>query len=182
MRIKIGQGADLIWSMIMFTPFAGRAVSLAILVLLHGCAATPRTQQDPALEKEKAEVIQALNVYYRDFSSRRWTAFATHFWPGATITTIWRPPGEEAERVVATSLDEFIRQAPLGPDSRSIFEERMTGAEVRICGPLAQVWATYDAKFGDPGDIAEWSGIDAFTLMKHDGRWRIVSLAFAGDS
>jgi hypothetical protein len=24
----------------------------------------------------------------------------------------------------------------------------------------------------------QWQGIDAFTLMKHEGRWRIVSVAF----
>jgi hypothetical protein len=34
------------------------------------------------------------------------------------------------------------------------------------------------ARFGDSTDVATWRGIDAFTLMKHDGRWRIVSLAY----
>ncbi|MBW3554544.1 MAG: nuclear transport factor 2 family protein [Gemmatimonadetes bacterium] len=55
----------------------------------------------------------------------------------------------------------------------------MVEVAVTIEGPLAQAWARYEARFGDPGDVAEWSGIDAFTLMKHDGRWRIVSLAYA---
>jgi hypothetical protein len=26
--------------------------------------------------------------------------------------------------------------------------------------------------------FAAWRGIDAFTLMQHDGRWRIVALAY----
>ena len=55
----------------------------------------------------------------------------------------------------------------------------MTGAKVRFTGNLAQVWATYEARFGDPDDVQEWNGIDAFTLMKHNGRWRISSLAYA---
>jgi len=55
----------------------------------------------------------------------------------------------------------------------------MQQAEVRLYQDLAQVWANYKARFGEPGDVAEWSGVDAFTLMKHDGRWKIVSLAYS---
>jgi hypothetical protein len=43
---------------------------------------------------------------------------------------------------------------------------------------IAQVWAAYDARFGDPGDVQEWSGIDAFTLLRFEGRWRISSIAY----
>ena len=156
-------------------------VVFVCLAGIGGCAAPQPAAVDRAAELEKAEVRQALTEYYADFSARKWTAFESHFWPGATITTIWQPPEEPQERVVVTTIDEFIRLAPLGPDSRSIFEERMTAAEVRIQGSLAQAWATYQARFGDPGDVAEWSGVDAFTLMKHDGRWRIVAIAFASD-
>lgn len=124
------------------------------------------------------EVRAELDRYYADFSARDWPAFSGHFWPGATITTAWQPPEESAPRVVVTGVPEFVAQAPKGPGSKAIFEEKITGAETRIQGNLAQVWARYDAKFGDPGDVREWSGIDAFTLMKHDGQWKIVALAF----
>lgn len=131
-----------------------------------------------ATEATRAEVIDRLEHYYADFSSRDWDAFASHFWPGATLTTVWQPPGADASRVVVTGLDEFIAQAPQGPGSREIFEERMSGAKVLTHGNLAQVWARYEARFGDPGEITEWRGIDAFTLMRHDGEWRIVSLSY----
>jgi len=124
------------------------------------------------------EVHVQLERYYADFSARDWAAFAGHFWPGATITTTWQPQGEDLPRVVVTGVPDFVAQAPEGPGSKAIFEERMTGAETRIEGGLAQVWARYEAKFGDPGAVQEWSGIDAFTLMKHDGQWKIVALAF----
>ena len=127
-----------------------------------------------AVGEVRAELVR----YYADFSARDWSAFADHFWPGATITTRWQPPDEPAPRVVATTVPEFVAQAPRGPGSRAIFEERMTGSQTRLVGDLAQVWARYDARFGDPGDVREWSGVDAFTLMKHDGRWKIVALAF----
>lgn len=135
--------------------------------------ATPDTLRD--------QVLAFVEQYYADFSARDWERYAGYFWPGATLTTVWQPPGEPAPRVVTTSIEEFVAQAPEGPGSRQIFEERMTEAHVRAEGNLAQVWASYDARFGDPGDIQEWSGVDAFTLMRFDGRWRIVALAYSND-
>ena len=75
-------------------------------------------------------------------------------------------------------VDTFIARAPQGPDSKPIFEERLTGVVVRSHGNLAQAWATYTARFGEPGNVATWEGIDAFTLLRHDGTWRIVSLSY----
>lgn len=171
-----------------------RLLLLALGMTLPGChgrAASPPPATEPAMPaagdtpaRETAnsavrqDIIAELEAYYADLSGRDWNAFATHFWSGATLTTVWQPPDEEAPHVVITSLDEFIEQAPSGPGSREIFEERMLGAEVRVQGDLAHVWARYTARFGDPGDVAEWEGIDAFTLMRHDGRWRIVALAY----
>ena len=42
------------------------------------------------------------------------------------------------------------------------------------------MWARYTARFGDATDVREWQGIDALTLMKHEGRWRMVARAFTG--
>ncbi len=132
-------------------------------------------------ETARAEVLAELRQYYADFSARDWEAFASHFWKGASITTVWQLPGEPAERVVVTSIPDFVAQAPAGPGSKPIFEEKMTGAEVRVFQNLAHVWARYDARFGDQGSVMEWSGIDAFTLMKHEGRWKIVALVFSAE-
>jgi ketosteroid isomerase-like protein len=135
--------------------------------------ATPDTLRD--------QVLAVIEQYYADFSARDWPRYAEYFWPDARLTTIWQPPGEPAERVVATSITEFIAQAPQGPGSREIFEEKMTSAEALGSGDLAVVWAHYSARFGDPGDVREWTGIDAFTLLRHDGRWRIAALAYSND-
>ena len=142
-------------------------------------AALPSEEEDSS--GERGEVLAELRRYYADFSARDWEAFASHFWKGATITTVWQPPGEAAERVVVTSVPDFVAQAPAGPGSKPIFEETMRDAQVRVFQNLAHVWARYDARFGDPGNVMEWSGIDAFTLMKHDGSWKIVALAFSAE-
>jgi hypothetical protein len=75
----------------------------------------------------------------------------------------------------------FVAPAPLGPDSKPVFEERLLGAEVRAYSNLAHVWAHYAVRFGDPDSVATWRGIDAITLMKHAGRWRIVALAYTDE-
>lgn len=127
------------------------------------------------------EILTEVNTMYADLSARDWDALATHFWPGATITTVFAPPGEEAPRVVVIPVPEFIAKGPEGPGSKEIFEERMTDARVLRYENVAVVWSSFAAKFGDPGEVMEWSGIDAITLMQHDGRWRIVSISFASD-
>ncbi|NIM51053.1 MAG: hypothetical protein GTO22_17690 [Gemmatimonadales bacterium] len=83
--------------------------------------------------------------------------------------------------MVVTTVPEFVEQAPSGPGSREIFEERMLSAEVHARADLATVFTRYRARFGDVGQVAEWEGIDSFALLKHDGEWRIVSLSFAAE-
>lgn len=103
------------------------------------------------------------------------------FWPDATLSTVWQPPSESSPRVVVTDIAGFIAAAPQGPGSRSVFEERPLSIEVRVGVGLATVWVRYAARFGDPGDVACWTGTDAITLLRHEGAWRIVSIAYAND-
>jgi hypothetical protein len=154
---------------------------VAALLVLAACRmeyVPPAEQHGPAFDLDTTAVLTELRAYYRDFSARNWRAFADHFWPGATIAVIWQPLGEDSARVVATTVPDFIAQAPAGPGSREIFEESMIDARIRRTGGLAQAWVRYRARFGDPGALEEWTGVDAFSLLRHRGRWRIVSLAF----
>lgn len=134
----------------------------------------------PTGQAARDSVLAELRAYYRDFSARDWEAFRDHFWTDATITTIWRPEGEAKERVLVQTAAEFAEAGPQGPGSREIFEEEMTShrADVDAAAGVATVWADYRARFGDPGEVMEWTGTDVFTLLRHDGRWRIASLVF----
>lgn len=126
-------------------------------------------------------VRERLNAYYSDLSDRSWDTFPDHFWPGATITTVWMPPGAAEPEVLTQTAEEFAVRGPVGPGSREIFEERPVSMEVQVRDGLAMAWVRYEARFGDPGDITEWQGTDAFTLLRHDGEWRITALAYAAD-
>lgn len=163
-----------------------RSSVLLLLATLSACgsgAPTGARQLTPGYlapgDPVREEILKELTEYYDHMSARDWKGYASHFWPGATITTIWQPADEPSSRVLITSVPDFIAQTPRGPDSKPIFEERMTDADVRATDNLAQVWAAYKASFGEPGKLDEWTGIDAFTLMKHEGRWKIVELTFA---
>jgi hypothetical protein len=159
----------------------GRA-AVSIFLLAVTSSACSRGSQDRYSDPvEERAVLAELEQYYSDFSSRDWEAYAGHFWPGADLTTVWQPAGEDEDRVIATTIDDFISQAPQGPGSREIFEERMIEAHIRIFNNLAQAWVRYGMRFGDPGEVAEWEGVDAFALLKHGGSWRIASLVFSSE-
>ena len=73
------------------------------------------------------------------------------------------------ERMSLTSWARFTSRP--GSD----FTERGFGATARVQDRVAQVWVPYDLYRGK-----EWShcGVDAFTLLKNEGRWRVASLIF----
>ncbi len=165
-----------------------RQIVLLVVTAVAGCTTTPagdpgvipapRAGQIDGLlaEKQRAAILAEITSYYRDLSARDWDAFASHFWRGAKVITIWEPD-DEGRRVVFNSVPEFIAEAD--PGSEVVFDETLANAQVHVSGNLAVVWAEYRVRFGEPGDVREWTGIDAFTLMKHVGIWKITSVAFA---
>lgn len=136
---------------------------------------------------EDSAIVAALDQYYDRFSRRAWRAFRSSFWPGGVIATRWHPPGRSAPQVDVQTLETFLRRTREGPDRLAVFAERMVHHEITQYGELAIVWATFEATFGRAGAAPETHyGVDAFQLLKHQGEWRIVSLAFTqelpGDS
>jgi hypothetical protein len=155
-----------------------RQLAVPLFLLASACAGGPPPNGQG--EGPLAEVYRELKAYYTDLSARDWSRFAGHFWPGATLTTVWAPKGETAPRVVACTVPEFVALAPEGPGSKAIFEEQMEYGSVRIENDLAQVWSYYTMKFGDPGDVQTTRGVDSITLLRHGGSWKITSIAYTG--
>lgn len=141
----------------------------------------PDSVASPPAATDTTAVLAELQAYYRDFSARDWEAFQSHFWPGADITTVWQRPGDTVSRVLVMPVPEFVAQAPQGPDSREIFEERPMSSRIDVQRDLATAWVRYHARFGDPGDVREWEGHDVFTLMRVGAVWKIVELAFTSE-
>ena len=87
--------------------------------------------------------------------------------------------GENGDRVVHTSIDDFFTHAPRDNPYGETFETWTIHANVSVYKELAQAWVWYGARLDDSGEVAEWDGVDAFTFLKHDGVWKIAALMFA---
>lgn len=74
------------------------------------------------------------------------------------------------ERLSLRTWGIYIKRIGVPP-----FTERGFDATVRVQDRVAVVWMPYDLYLGD-----KWShcGVDVFTLMKRDGRWRVASLIY----
>ncbi len=177
-----------------------RSLTILLLVTLTGCATTPvvdnapvpvatppplptqseaMSSQDRMDARERGLILAEVTAYYRDLTARNWDAFARHFWRGALVSMIWEPADESERRVDFISVPDFIAQLDLGEDSTLIFEQTMGTVEVHLEGNVAQVWSRHRVRFGEPGDVREWTDVDAFTFMKHVGLWKISSMALA---
>ncbi len=140
---------------------------------------TAEAQAEMMNARERALIVAEVTAYYRDLTARDWDAFARHFWRGAVVTMIWQPEDGSERRVDFISVPDFIAQIDLGEDSTLIFEQAMGTVELHFDGNVAQVWSRHRVRFGEPGNVREWTDVDAFTLMKHVGLWKISSMALA---
>ncbi len=74
------------------------------------------------------------------------------------------------ERLSLRTWGLYINRAGSGT-----FTERGFDATARVQDRVAQVWMPYDLYVGD-----KWShcGVDAFTLLKREGQWRVAALMY----
>ena len=150
---------------------------LCLMVVFPACGSDTGGSVDSP--QEEAAVRDLIGRYYQDFNNSDWDAVADHFWADADITTVWQEAGENSDRVVHTSIDDFFTSAPRENPFGETFEMLAVRANVSVYRDLAQAWVWYDAKLDSAGEVAEWDGVDAFTFLKHDGVWKIAALMFA---
>ena len=122
-----------------------------------------------------SEVITAIEGMYDDLSSRRWEALQGHFLAGATL--IFSDP-QAPKRITPAEFIEIVKK---NSEGKEVFEERMTHAWIRVHENLAFVWSDFAARIGTAIEFKTWSGVDAFTLIKVNGRWMISQIAVSRD-
>ena len=143
---------------------------------------TKQISEDSNKQSREDKMIKDfLKQNYIDFSNRDWNKFRAYFWENATITTIWKKPGESGPNIHVTTIDEFLKQTFNGPDSKPSFDEKMVSSQITQKGDLATAWTEYTTELGTGDSLERWKGIDLFSLMQFKGSWKIVSLAFKGD-
>ncbi|HKS16698.1 MAG TPA: nuclear transport factor 2 family protein [Planctomycetota bacterium] len=143
---------------------------IPLALLLASCMPIVPSQPNPG-----PEIVAAMEVMYDDLSARRWEALEAHFLPDAALVFA-TPSGPK--RMAPPKFIEMVRK---NVEGKEVFEERMEAASVRAHGDVAQVWSSFAGREGNGQDIRTWSGVDAFTLVKVDGKWKIALIAVSQD-
>jgi hypothetical protein len=131
----------------------------------------------PAAPPDDGGLVALLRDHYRAFGQREWAEVSAHFWKGATIVTIRQPRGGGAETVISTAIEDYVDEMKkLGNTDKIDFDLADPGVE--IDGVVAVARVAYKARTHAPNEPHPWRGADVFLLVRHDGNWRIASVAF----
>lgn len=141
-----------------------RSASVALFLLGFACAASAQSPRSP----DEAAAIAAADSLLAALSRDDKVALARFSTDSAILGYSAMRGG--AERVRVHSVAEVLAQP-----SPVRITERGFGATARVQDRLAQVWMPYDIYID-----GKWShcGIDAFTLLKIAGNWRVASLFY----
>jgi hypothetical protein len=139
------------------------SVALAVLVL----ALSARSARTQAVDAEARTVIAVADSVLAALSSGDGATLARLTLDSAVVGGAGLRNG--VERMSLRTWGPYITRT--GSD----FTERGFDESARVQDRVAMVWVPYDLYIG-----ATWShcGVDVFTMMKTDGRWRVASLIY----
>jgi hypothetical protein len=139
-------------------------IGLAVLVLQASIAA-----QDTAAER--AAAVAVADAALAAISRGDMIAFTDLMLPEAVAFPTVTREGVSRYRVRTRAEQRDAKMT-------AKVTERGWSPEVRVNGPLAMVWYPYDLYLD-----GQWShcGVDAFTLIKHEGLWRIATMAWSAE-
>lgn len=118
---------------------------------------------------ERTHVVAVADSALAAISRTDFVAF-TNFMLDSAVTFSSR----EVDGKSSVSFRTRMQQRAIQTSSK--YTERGFRPEVQISGPLASVWMRYD--FYVDGKFSH-CGVDAFTMLKSDGRWRIATLVWS---
>jgi hypothetical protein len=138
---------------------------LVVVLVLTFSGSLARAQ--PARSDEKV-VIAVADSVLAALSTRDGKTLARLTLDSAVVGGVGLRNG--VERVSLRTWGLYIH-----PSELPSFTERGFDATARVQDRAAQVWMPYDLYVGDA-----WShcGVDTFTLMKVEGRWRVAALIY----
>lgn len=164
-------------------PFLLAAATAAVLLAVPSAAAQSNTA-DPSDVATPEALVSALyeTVERAPGEHYDWDRMRTLFLPSARLIPNTEQTGGEF-RVLTP--EEFIAwidgiTAVGGPDDRGFAEEQIA-AKIERFGDVAHVFSTYQKRFhGDSRILGH--GINSIQLVRHDGRWWVVSIAWDEES
>jgi hypothetical protein len=143
--------------------------TLVLVAVVGGLMADARAQPPQTSAAERDAVIRAVQGLFDGMRTRDTAALRVLLLP-ELVTVAVRDGDQPVIRKM--TVDQFIANIGRGGEQ---LNERMWNPEVRIDGPVAQLWAPYDFRVG-----ARFShcGHDSFQLVKTDRGWVITGLIY----
>lgn len=139
---------------------------LAGAAALGACAHAGRVGANPPDSGGVVETVQALFDAMREGDA---DALERVLAPEVMLAVVNAEGGDSVSLATRADLIERFTRA------EATLDERMWRPQVRIDGDLATLWAPYS--FRIDGELSH-CGHDAVHLVRRDGRWRIVSIAY----
>jgi len=143
---------------------AGVVVLVAALVTGAGGASAGRAE-----DRERRAVIEAVDGLFDAMRAKDEAALRAALAPEVSMAAVGLDGGV---RIDTGTPDAFVERIV---GSEAFLDEAMWDPLVRTDGKIAILWAPYDFLVdGEPSHC----GFDAFQLVKMDGAWRIVGVAY----
>lgn len=120
---------------------------------------------------EEAQVKQAVDDFFSAFHAQDSVALKSVVHPEIVLQTIAKSK-EGNVRLAQENFGAFMKSIVSIPDSVS-FQERLTGYDIRIDGPMANVWTPYAFWLNDE---FHHCGVNSFQLLKEGSAWKIIYL------
>jgi beta-lactamase class A len=126
-----------------------------------------------ASSDDETEVRQAVEHFLDLLGELRHYALEQYFTPDANVTTARSTTSGFVHRTV--NVRTWLEELAVSPSTRP-FREVLSNVEVEVAsGELAVVRANFEIVREE--GVAS-SGVDYFTLVKRDGKWKIASIAY----
>lgn len=125
----------------------------------------------PAADRDA--VLAVVTGLFDAMRARDTAAMHAAFDPGASLASA--SVGRDGAPVVQrTAIADWLAGVARGGASGPVLDERLRNPVVSVDGSLATVWVEYGLFVGPNFSHC---GVDAFTLAKAGGAWRILSVA-----
>jgi hypothetical protein len=125
-------------------------------------------QDGAAQTSARDSVLSTMERVFDAMRARDTTGLRTAFDSTARLIGV---PDSAARPTRPRTVSQFLGDIAHAPSDRA-FDERMYDPEVRVDGPIAQLWTYYTFR---EGKTFSHCGTDAITLMRSGGGWRIVN-------
>ncbi len=139
-------------------------------LLVVACLAGAPALQAGTPAQDRQEVLQVVQRFFDALATKDAEALKALVLPGTPITVL--RPTPEGPALRRRVVEDDLKTLPATPER---LLERMWNPTVLVQGRIATVWTPYD--FHRDGKFSH-SGIDVFTLLFTEGRWRIATMAY----